>query len=303
MTPQQVLDDLKQQEAVAKTPLESLRLQREISAQTVTVQAIEAAKPKEPEPITASFLSHLKTKDGTPMVINKDGEAVTTSLLVAEYFGKRHDSVVRSITKWLSRIEPSDHFHTFEDMIADVEVGKGATREMTYYTITEEGFALLGNSFTGEEADRFKLAYVKAFRLMRLEIVKLQAENLRLLKAEAKRLKAENYNVKDRNQYLEGKKAPWIDDHLLNNMKDAFEAEVLAHRETATKLYNGGWPSDETRGMARSRVKFVKHAGNAVLRSVRDLEGVFKGTEWEGAMNISVYLNRIKGELEFVKHW
>lgn len=287
----------------ATNPKELLRILKENKAEVLALQAIEDAKPKTPEPVTASFLSHLRTKDGTPMVVNKDGEVVTTSLLVAEYFGKRHDNVVRSITKWLDRIEPSDHFLTFEEMVGEAEIGSGTTREITYYTITEEGFALLGNSFTGEDADRFKLAYVKAFRLMRLEIARLQAENLCLLKSETKRLKHEVYETKDRNQYLEGKKAPWIDDHLLNNMKAALEGEVQAHRETAAKLYNGGRPSDESKGMVRSRVKFVKHAGNSVLRAIRDLEGVFKGTEWEGALNISVHLNRIKGDLEFVKHW
>lgn len=130
----------------ATNPKELLRILRENKAEVLALQAIEDAKPKTPEPVTASFLSHLRTKDGTPMVVNKDGEVVTTSLLVAEYFGKRHDNVVRSIAKWLERIEPSDHFLTLEEMVCEVDTGKGATREMTYVqrqTVSRDGSEFL----------------------------------------------------------------------------------------------------------------------------------------------------------------
>jgi hypothetical protein len=42
----------------------------------------------------------------------------------------------------------------------------GGTRTETAYRLTKDGFTLLAMGFTGEEALRFKLAYIEAFNLM-----------------------------------------------------------------------------------------------------------------------------------------
>lgn len=41
----------------------------------------------------------------TNLVVSQDGQAVTTSLKVAEVFGKRHDNILRDIEQYLINIK------------------------------------------------------------------------------------------------------------------------------------------------------------------------------------------------------
>ncbi|HFS0803694.1 TPA: Rha family transcriptional regulator [Pseudomonas aeruginosa] len=88
------------------------------------------------------------------LVMVNDGQVVTTSLKVAERFGKRHDTVLRAIR----RLECSDDFHArnFAEMIVDVDIGKGARRKSPAFRITRDGFAFLCMGFTGKEAAKWK---------------------------------------------------------------------------------------------------------------------------------------------------
>lgn len=92
----------------------------------------------------------------------------TTSLKVAEAFGKRHDNVLRT----LKALECSPEFHVlnFEEMSVDVSVGKGATRKTPIFEMTKDGFIFLVMGFTGREAARIKEAYINAFNWMAEQI-------------------------------------------------------------------------------------------------------------------------------------
>ncbi|MGZ4957205.1 MAG: Rha family transcriptional regulator [Methylobacter sp.] len=69
------------------------------------------------------------------------GQIKTTSIKVAEHFGKRHDNVIRAIES----LECSAEFHAlnFEEMEIDIEIGLGKTRKSTAYKITKDGFVFL----------------------------------------------------------------------------------------------------------------------------------------------------------------
>jgi Rha family phage regulatory protein len=90
-----------------------------------------------------------------------DGEARTTSLAIADHFGKRHDSVLRAAKDVLEH--RPDQSHNFVEMIQDVPVGKGAVRQSRYLTINRDGFMLLAMGFTGKKAIDLKLAFIAAF--------------------------------------------------------------------------------------------------------------------------------------------
>ncbi len=68
------------------------------------------------------------------LVMVNDGQVVTTSLKVAERFGKRHDNVIKAIRG----LDCSPEFHAlnFEEMIVDVDIGKGARRKSPAFRIT-----------------------------------------------------------------------------------------------------------------------------------------------------------------------
>ena len=94
-------------------------------------------------------------------VIN--GTIKTTSLKVAEHFGKQHKSVLRSI----NNLECSTDFieRNFAPIQFDVEVGFGIRKD-TAYEMTKDGFTFLAMGFTGKEAAKWKEAYINAFNKM-----------------------------------------------------------------------------------------------------------------------------------------
>ena len=91
----------------------------------------------------------------------KNDEAVTTSLQVAEVFGKRHTHVLDKIGQLLN--EPKNGLvemfrkSTYKD-------AKGERRPMYY--INRDGFSLLVMGFTGRKALDWKLKYIEAFNQM-----------------------------------------------------------------------------------------------------------------------------------------
>ena len=101
-----------------------------------------------------------------------DGQITTTSLQVAEHFGKRHDRVLRAIRNLIADL-PADHLPIFGEIQIDVDLGMGRTRQDPAFRLTRDGFTLLAMGFTGKEALQWKLAYLGAFNKMESELVKL----------------------------------------------------------------------------------------------------------------------------------
>lgn len=86
---------------------------------------------------------------------------ITTSLLIADKFGKSHKFVLKKI----DRLQCSSEFHraNFAPSIYVAANGK----DEKCYNVTEEGFMFIAMSFTGIEAMRWKEAFVIAFQKMR----------------------------------------------------------------------------------------------------------------------------------------
>lgn len=89
-----------------------------------------------------------------------DGHAVTTSLKVAEIFGKHHKNVLRDIEK----MGCSTEFSGLNFELAEYLDEQKKPRPM--YEISRDGFAFLAMGFTGEKATQFKEAYIKRFNEM-----------------------------------------------------------------------------------------------------------------------------------------
>ena len=101
-----------------------------------------------------------------------NGKATTSSLKIAEVFGKRHDNVIRDIEK----LQVPDNWHklNFEEMQIDRKISNGATRKDKAYSITRDGFTLLVMGFTGAAAMQFKIAYLEEFNRMEAELRRIQ---------------------------------------------------------------------------------------------------------------------------------
>lgn len=255
-----------------------------------------------------SILNSFTTDDGRPLVVlNSGGEPVTTSKLIADFFGRRHDEVVASVDKWKTLVKPAEQVQFFSHLLIKIPGGQGATQEIDGYELTEEGFALVALSFTGEKAAMFKIAYVKAFRLMKQEIVRLQLENTRLLEQKLLKEGNKNANVKDRIQYLEGKKAMLIDDKMNKFAQECAQLDREQRHGVEQELFDlrcrleGDDPPKKSDYNAR--IKFVKTRCKNALARVTILEHLFKGTEMEGEHTVCYAIDGIRAELEFSKHW
>ena len=97
----------------------------------------------------------------------------TSSLKVAEAFGKRHDNVVRSIQS----IECSQEFNALNFEAVEYLDKKGEKR--TLWEMTKDGFMFLVMGFTGKKAAQVKEAYIKAFNEMAEQLNGTQAPNLK----------------------------------------------------------------------------------------------------------------------------
>ncbi len=88
----------------------------------------------------------------------------TTSLMVADVFGKQHKNVLRDIDE----LDCSHDFHrlNFEPMVRREEIGSGALREFRFFEMTKDGFTFLVMGYTGTKAAQFKEAYINRFNEM-----------------------------------------------------------------------------------------------------------------------------------------
>ena len=102
----------------------------------------------------------------TPDLKIIDGQITTTSLQIAEHFGKRHTHVLRAIRNLLAELpenaRPNFGLSEFTD---------GTGRKLPAYRITRDGFTLLAMGFTGKEAMQWKVAYLTAFNQMEAQLL------------------------------------------------------------------------------------------------------------------------------------
>ena len=128
------------------------------------------------------------------VILNGKGIPTTTSLKVAEVFGKRHDTVLRKI----KTLDCSADFNARNFAAVDYRDGKGEKRPM--FEMTRDGWSFLVMGFTGKKAAQFKERFIEAFnrmeaalrakfdpsRLSRMDILQIAID------AESERLKLEH---------------------------------------------------------------------------------------------------------------
>ncbi|MCT3597256.1 Rha family transcriptional regulator [Levilactobacillus brevis] len=101
------------------------------------------------------------------LVIMKDKQAVTSSLQVAETFGKQHKNVVQAIENKISTAENSA---LLENMFVEGQYTASNGKSNPMYYMNRDGFAFIVMGFTGHKADNFKLQYIDAFNEMEQQV-------------------------------------------------------------------------------------------------------------------------------------
>jgi Rha family phage regulatory protein len=100
------------------------------------------------------------------LVFVDENQAVTTSLIVAEVFGKGHDKVLRDIREMECSME--FRFANF----GESTYLNSQNKEMPMYLMNQKGFTLLAMGYTGKEAMKYKEAYIDEFERMETELKK-----------------------------------------------------------------------------------------------------------------------------------
>ena len=89
-----------------------------------------------------------------------DGQPITTSLKVAEFFGRDHKEVLRAI----ANLDCSKSFTERNFALSEYTDKSGKSNKM--YTMTKDGFTFLVMGFRGKKAAEFKESYIDAFNKM-----------------------------------------------------------------------------------------------------------------------------------------
>lgn len=132
----------------------------------------------------------------TDLVVIENDKPMTTSLKVAEVFGKNHADVLRDIrnlvTRGVSNFAESSYINQ-------------QNREMPMYQMDRDGFSLLVMGFTGDKALHWKLKFIAAFNAMEealrerfmpkamspIEMLELQVEALKAVERKTEEAAAE----------------------------------------------------------------------------------------------------------------
>lgn len=96
----------------------------------------------------------------------QNGQAVTSSLKVAEIFGKQHKNVLQTIQQIIRDYPKNSTGLNFQ--LSEYTDSTG--RNLPMYQMNRDGFTLLAFSFTGKRAMQFKVAYINRFNEMERQL-------------------------------------------------------------------------------------------------------------------------------------
>ncbi len=131
---------------------------------------------------------------------NQQGRDVTTSLIVAEIFGKNHKNVLRDI----ETLSCSDDFRVLNfEHTPYIHPQNG--QEYHYYEITKDGFAFLVMGYTGEKASLFKERFINEFNkrealLKSDDYILMRSQQILQLKIERAQQKVKQLEVENNTQ-------------------------------------------------------------------------------------------------------
>lgn len=106
----------------------------------------------------------------TLVVTVVDGQPMTSSLQIAEHFGKRHDHVMEAIRNCVKRTQQPERLLNFRERFDTYSPSNGAKRQRPIYLLTRKGFEFIVSGFTGATADEWKWQFLDAFEAMEAQL-------------------------------------------------------------------------------------------------------------------------------------
>lgn len=101
------------------------------------------------------------------LVIMNNNQAVTTSLVLAEVFEKKHKNVIQAIE---AKINTAENSALLKNMFIEDSYTASNGKQNRMYYLNRDGFTFIAMGFTGKKADEFKLKYIDAFNKMENQI-------------------------------------------------------------------------------------------------------------------------------------
>lgn len=99
-----------------------------------------------------------------------NNKPMTTSLLIAEKFGKPHRDIMRTIRNTTSELPEDFTMRNF----AHSEFINDRGRTYNQFEMTRDGFAIIVMGLTGKEALKWKVKFIAAFNAMESELLRKQ---------------------------------------------------------------------------------------------------------------------------------
>jgi Rha family phage regulatory protein len=177
----------------------------------------------------------------TGIVFQQDGQAVTTSLIVAREFDKEHRNVMRDIRELIQKgVLKNEQTPMF---VEKLYVNEQNGQQYPMYLMNRDGFTLLAMGFTGERALEFKMKFLQAFNAMG----QLLSSDEYILMRSQQIMKRLNDQLNQRVQMLEGRNALLEQENQELAPKAQYTDDVLqsngtyTHSEMAKELNFRSW--------------------------------------------------------------
>lgn len=162
----------------------------------------------------------------------ENDQAVISSLLIAEKFGKEHKHVLDAIRELIKGCAENSADPMFEETTYINERNKQA---YPMFLMNRDGFTLLAMGFTGKKAMQFKLEYIKAFNKMEA-IIKEQAKpksQAEMLLEQCKLMVEQEHCLQKVEQRLDR-----MDEERIENGKLLLEAEISENKVPEITMRN-----------------------------------------------------------------
>lgn len=175
------------------------------------------------------------------VITNTNGELTTSSLGVAEKFGKQHKHVIEAIEELKKGVAEKSADLFIETMY------QHSQNKQWYkcYELTRDGFSLLVMGFTGKKALEWKLKYIEAFNLMEQKLKGYKPIKTAEDKAKTAEAKLINARTRMANMYLKLANVDTVSQEY-KNILVAKSAEVLTGQpllplpKSEQKTYSAG---------------------------------------------------------------
>lgn len=166
-------------------------------------------------------------------------QAVTSSLLIAEKFGKEHKNVMQSIRNLIGGTAENS---AIAEMFSESRYLNEQNKEQPMVLMNRDGFTLLAMGFTGKKAMQFKLEYIKAFNSMEAQIKASQKpkSQLEILQMSINQLVEQEHRLSsvERDVAETKKEIAEMKQERVENGKLLLEAEVSENKVPEVSMRN-----------------------------------------------------------------